>query len=119
MPPSGFSQEAINGLLEFVGSNYRSILSQYKVDIENSEEKFLIKSSIDLRRKVEKSIKDSPLDVDSTGILGLVTFMTLCYEDLVKEIQAGKDKYDRPVIDGRAMQKEISQIKDYLGDFKL
>ena len=62
MPPSGFSQEAINGLLIFVKS---------------------------------------------------------CYEDLLKEIKEGIDKQGRTVTEGEAIQKEISQIKEYLEKFEI
>ena len=42
-----------------------------------------------------------------------------CYRDLAKEIVAGQDKYQRPVIDGKAIQKELNQIGDYLSGFKI
>ncbi len=62
MPPSGFSQEAINGVLIFVQS---------------------------------------------------------CYKDLLKEIREGKDKQGRKVTEGKAIQKEIKQIEEYLKKFEI
>ncbi len=45
--------------------------------------------------------------------------MRSCYEDLLKEIHDGKDKQGRPVTEGRAIQKEIEQIKGYLEKFEI
>ncbi len=53
------------------------------------------------------------------GIKGLTTFVVECYRDLAKEITAGQDKYQKPVINGKAIQKELDQIGGYLGKFKI
>jgi len=120
MPPSGFSQKAINGLLEFVKASYESTLSQHKVNGKGNEREFLIRKSRDLKQSVLKTVKqNTPLEISKAGTQGIVTFVTSCYEDLAEEIQDGKDKYNRPVINGNAMQKEISQIGSYLKEFKL
>ena len=38
MPPSGFSQKAINGLLQFVGSCYEDLLEEIKEGKHTEEE---------------------------------------------------------------------------------
>lgn len=43
----------------------------------------------------------------------------LCYRNLAQEISEGQDKYQRTVIDGKAIQKELSQIGEYLGKFRI
>jgi len=120
MPPSGFSQKAINGLLEFVKASYESALLQYKTNGKEKESEFLVGKTIELKQRVKKAVKENTsLEINDAGTQGIVTFVVSCYEDLVEEIQDGKDKYNRPVIEGQAMQKEISQIGSYLKEFKL
>ena len=118
MPPSGFSQKAINGLLKFVKANYESTLSKYNGNGKESE--FLITSVNDWERKAKKTVQqNTPLEISEEGTQGIVTFITSCYEDLIEEIEVGKDKHNRSVIDGKAMQKEIGQIGAYLEEFTI
>lgn len=120
MPPSGFLEEAINELLIFVQSNYEETLSQYKtMTYEKSESEFLTETVGFLEKKVQDSMDKTLLSKSQIAANGLTKFMTSCYKDLIKEIYAGKDKYDLPVREGYAMQKEINQIKQYLKEFKI
>ena len=41
------------------------------------------------------------------------------FKDLIKEIHEGKDKQGRPVTEGQAIQKEITQIREYLEKFEI
>ncbi len=119
MPPSGFSQKAINGLLEFVKANYQTIAEDYS-ESSLTEKEFLEKASKDLEQQVKSILTERfPSSNLNGGVEGLTTFVTECYRDLAKEVIAGKDKYDRSVIDGKAIQKELAQIGDYLTEFKL
>ena len=113
MPPSGFSQEAINGLLTFVRSAYENTLDKYK-NQDLTEETVLQKSTQYLDKLVKKSIPPS-LDgtVSSEGIKGLTKFVTTNYRDLIAEIEQGKKK------EGEAMLTEIRDISKYLIKFKL
>lgn len=113
MPPSGFSQEAINGLLSFVRAAYENTLDRYR-DKNLSERKHL-EDSISYLEGVVKST--APLAVGGTvsreGIEGLVTFVTTNYGDLIAEISEGKKS------EGQAIQTELSNISRYLAQFKL
>jgi hypothetical protein len=113
MPPSGFSQEAINGLLEFVKDSYKNTLNKYAG--QNLSEEAVLNQGIDyLNNLVEQSVLAA---VDGTiskeGIRGLQKFVSTNFKDLIAEIQQGKKK------EGQAMQTEIENISDYLGKFKL
>jgi len=122
MPPSGFSQEAINGLLDFVRSNYEVVSERYKGSGSTlSERDFLLESSRQLETQVGTVLNERFPNSASLngGIEGLTTFMVECYRDLAKEIDAGEDKHHRPVIDGSAIQKELDQIGKYLKDFTI
>jgi hypothetical protein len=120
MPPSGFSQKAINGLLDFVRANYETIADQYSGQ-NLSEQEFLEKTSSDLERQVSRVLTERFPNSErlNGGIQGLTTFVSECYRDLAQEIEAGQDKYKRPVIDGKAIQKELSQIEKYLSEFTI
>lgn len=113
MPPSGFSQDAINGLLTFVRDAYENTLNRYR-EADLSEEAVLNDSIAYLDGLVEKS---SPVALDGTvsreGISGLQQFVSTNYRDLIKEIHEGKK------IEGRAMQAEIDHIGSYLEKFKI
>lgn len=120
MPPSGFSQKAIQGLLEFVRASYETTLTQYRSQQSAlSESEFLKQSSAALEENVTRAVTQRPLDVDKRGMEGLVTFVTSCYRDLVHEIYNGQDTYGRKVEEGSAIQKELDQIGDYLKNFKI
>jgi hypothetical protein len=120
MPPSGFSQKAIEGLLEFVSANYISTLSEYASQKEHlSEREFLEESATMLESKIMHTTLRSPLEADDIGIRGLVRFITECYRDLAHEIYQGRDRYGRAVTDGEAIRKEIDQIRDYLSGFSI
>ena len=113
MPPSGFSQSAINGLLDFVRDTYANTLDQYRGQ-DLSEESVLENSIQYLERLVERS---APLALDGTvseqGIRGLQTFVSTNYRDLIREIREGKKT------EGQAMKAEIESIGIYLERFKL
>ncbi len=113
MPPSGFSQKAINGLLEFVKDAYQSTLERFR-DRDLTEEVVLRESIKYLDGLVEKS---APLALDKTvserGVRGLQAFVATNYEDLIKEIHDGKKQ------EGYAMRTEIDHIRSYLEKFKL
>ena len=116
MPPSGFSQKAINGLLKFVKSNYQTIAEEYNGKL--TEKEFLKETSNKLEYRV-LSFKEDLNGISKEGMQGLTTFVVECYKDLAKEISDGHDKYSRPVIDGKAIQKELNQIGDYLKKFTI
>ena len=55
MPPSGFSQKAINGLLMFVGACYKDLLKEIKEGKHTEEE--AIKKELDNINKYLKNFK--------------------------------------------------------------
>lgn len=110
MPPSGFSQKAVNGLLEFVKAAYQD------VKIKHSGNPLTEK---DFLKDFAERLKSCPQKISEEGMKGLAVFMAECYKDLAKEIDMGKDKYGRPVIDGKAIDKEINQIGNYLLEFTI
>jgi hypothetical protein len=119
MPPSGFNQKAINGLLLFVGANYATIAQQYE-SFDGTEEEFLEQSASALEQQVVQLGRELPNATQlNGGLVGLQTFVAESYRDLAAEIRAGSDKYGRPVIDGKAIEKELTQIGDYLEKFSL
>lgn len=113
MPPSGFSQEAINGLLTFVRATYENTLDRYRN--KNLSEKEHLEGSIGYLEGIVKST--APLAVNGTvsreGIEGLARFVTTNYKDLIAEITQGKKK------EGEAIQTELANIGKYLAQFKL
>ena len=60
-----------------------------------------------------------PSGFSQKAINGLLIFVQECYKDLLKEIKEGKDKQGRKVTEGKAIQKEINQIKEYLEKFEI
>ena len=107
MPPSGFSQKAINGLLEFVRDNYVAALKE-RAGSELSEDEFLEKTALSMMVGFpEESHK------------GLIIFISECFKDLKKEIGEGKDKHNREVVCGKAIEKELAQIGEYLEKFTI
>ncbi|MDO8460197.1 MAG: hypothetical protein Q7S74_03750 [Nanoarchaeota archaeon] len=113
MPPSGFSQEAINGLLTFVRSTYENTLDRYKY--KNLPEREKLQASIGYLEGVVKST--APLALNGTvsceGIEGLAKFVSVNFRDLIAEISVGKKK------EGEAIQTELTHIGSYLSQFKL
>ncbi|MBI2662111.1 hypothetical protein HYX11_01490 [Candidatus Woesearchaeota archaeon] len=113
MPPSGFSQEAINGLLKFVEAAYESTLVRYRGKSLSEGEH--LEESIGYLEGVVKST--APLAVNGTvsreGIEGLATFVIINYKDLINEINQSKKN------EGQAIQTELSNISRYLAQFKL
>lgn len=113
MPPSGFSQEAINGLLVFVSDAYQNTLDRYR-GRDLTEESVLNESIQYLDGVVSRSV---PLATDGTvsedGVRGLQRFVATNYKDLIAEIHVGKKQ------EGQAMQAEIDHIGQYLEQFKL
>ena len=110
MPPSGFSQKAVNGLLEFVKAAYKDAKVKNSGAIINEK---------DFLEDLAERLKSYPQVISQEGIRGLAIFMTECYKDLAKEINVGSDKYGRSVIDGNAIDKEISRIGNYLLEFTI
>ncbi len=110
MPPSGFSQKAVNGLLEFIKATYKDAKIKHS-GTSLTEEDFL--------KDLAKRLENCPQDISQEGIGGLAIFLAECYRDLSKEIVAGKDKYGRPLVDGKAIDKEIGQIGNYLLEFTI
>ena len=110
MPPSGFSQNAVNGLLEFVKAAYQDVKAKHS-GTSLTEEEFL--------KDFAERLNSCPQKISPEGMKGLAVFMAECYKDLAKEISIGKDKYGRPVVDGKAINKEINQIGNYLLEFTI
>ena len=113
MPPSGFSQQAMNGLLTFVRSAYENTLSKYEG--RNLSEESVLKDSMHyLDSLVEKSTV-ATLDgtVSFDGINGLKQFVQMNYKDLITEIYQGKKQ------EGKAIEAEITHISEYLKNFKI
>ena len=113
MPPSGFSQEAVNGLLDFVKDNYQLTLK--RCNGRNLTEEQILQESMNHLK--EMSGKSSSIALGETvsekGINGLRIFVSANWKDLIREIKEGKKEQ------GRAMQQEIEDIGDYLSKFKL
>ena len=113
MPPSGFSQKAINGLLEFVKSCYQTTLNKYKEE-DLSELKILDGSIGFLEKTIQETVeKGLPLTISPQGVLGLTAFISENYRDLTKEINVGKKQ------EGYAMQAELEHISEHLEKFKI
>lgn len=113
MPPSGFSQEAINGLLTFVKSVYESTLDKYKD--KNLSEREHLEESIGYLEDMVKSTASLSVDgtVSREGIEGLAKFVSANYRDLITEIVQCKKT------EGEAISTEIANISKYLAGFKL
>ena len=113
MPPSGFTQEAINGLLVFVRDAYQNTLERYRGQ-DLTEESILNDSIQYLDGVVSRS---APLATDGTvseeGVRGLQRFVATNYKDLISEIHVGKKQ------EGQAMQAEIDHIGRYLEQFRI
>ncbi len=60
-----------------------------------------------------------PSGFSQKAVNGLLIFVQECYKDLLEEMKAGKDKYGRPVKEGKAIEKEIKQIREYLLKFTI
>jgi len=112
MPPSGFSQEAINGLLIFVREIYQKSLDRYK-DTNLKEKQFLEEDIMYLDKLVKESVPIALESVSEPAIRGLQQFVSVNYRDLFREIIGGKKQ------EGEALQGEIQNIEDYLRKFKL
>lgn len=112
MPPSGFSQPAINGLLVFVREAYKNALDKYRGS-DLSEEQILRKVITHLENYVAQSVKHLDETVSSEGVKGLQQFVTTNFIDLIAEIKSGKKE------EGKAMQTELENIGSYLAQFKL
>lgn len=113
MPPSGFSQEAINGLLVFVRSSYENTLNRYKE--QNLREREVLEEAVGYLDGIVQN--SAPLATNGTvsreGIAGLTKFVTTNFRDLVAEINAGKKT------EGQAMKVEIDDIGRYLAHFTI
>lgn len=113
MPPSGFSQEAINGLLTFVRATYENTLERYRD--KNLSERAHLQGSIGYLEGIVKST--APLAMNGTvsreGIEGLTKFVSVNFRDLISEIAQGKKG------EGEAIQTELDNIGRYLAQFKL
>jgi len=113
MPPSGFSQDAINGLLTFVRATYENTLERYKV--KGLSEKEHLQESRGYLEGVVRSTALLALNgtVSREGIEGLVTFVSTNYRDLIAEINQGKKK------EGEAISLELDHIGRHLAKFKI
>ncbi len=113
MPPSGFSQEAINGLLVFVRDSYEQTLKRY-ANSELSEKDYLDRAREYVEGRVLQSV-GSALEgtVSIEGAKGLAKFVSVNFEDLIKEIKIGKKR------EGEAMEAEIKDIGRYLSQFTI
>lgn len=113
MPPSGFTEQAIVGLLTFVRSAYELTLQKYKGQTLSEAE--LLHQSIGFLEGIVRSSAAIALGgtVSREGIQGLVQFTTTNYRDLIAEIQVGKKTQ------GQALQTEIDDIGAYLAQFTL
>lgn len=113
MPPSGFSQEAINGLLTFVRAAYENTLNWYRS--KNLSEREYLEESIGYLEGVVKSTAHLSVNemVSREGIEGLAKFVSANYRDLITEIVQGKKT------EGEAISTEIANISKYLAGFKL
>ena len=60
-----------------------------------------------------------PSGFSQKAINGLLVFVRECYNDLLDEIKAGQDKHGREVVEGKAIEKELNQIGDYLEKFTI
>lgn len=113
MPPSGFSQKAINGLLEFVRSSYENTLARYQG--KNLREKEALEGAVGYLDGIVRT--SVPLAMNGTvspkGIEGLARFVTTNFRDLVAEIESGKKT------EGQAMEEEIADIGRYLAEFHI
>ena len=112
MPPSGFSQEAIGGLLIFVKGVYLKTLDEYR-NTGLKEGKILEDSIVYLNNLVERSVLVLGNAISPEGIIGLQRFVSINYRDLIREITSGKKQ------EGEALQTEIWNIEEYLRKFKL
>lgn len=113
MPPSGFSPEAVNGLLVFVRSAYENTLDRYKG--QNLGEREVLEGAVGYLDGIVRT--STPLATNGTvpreGIAGLAKFVTANFRDLVAEIDAGKKT------EGQAMKAEIEDIGRYLAQFTI
>ncbi len=119
MPPSGFNNKAINGLLKFTLAVYEITNKEFKEQKEISESNYLEKYIEKLIENNHQITKTTKITIEKNAIDGLNEFVINCFSDLNDEIKIGKDKYQRPVIEGKAMEKEIEQIRNYLKNFNL
>ena len=113
MPPSGFSKQAINGLLTFVRATYENTLDRYRG--RSLSEREHLRESIGYLEGVVKSTVPLALNgtVSREGVEGLAVFVSTNYVDLIAEITQGKKK------EGEAIQVELDNIGKYLAQFKL
>ena len=118
MPPSGFNQKAINGLLEFIRANYVNAQNEYKGE-KLPEDQVLQLLVQKMENEVYKLSDNQFPEIEQKGIQGITIFVTECFKDLVSEIRAGEDKYGRAVTNGQAIDKELKQIGDYLLQFNI
>ena len=112
MPPSGYNQNAINAILEITKFEYEKLFAEY--DKSNLKEDEFLNGAIG---KLEVEIGKEELAPSISRNIKI--FMAENLKDLVNEIYLGKDKLDRSVVNGYAIQKEITQISDYLKKLKI
>ena len=109
MPPSGFKQDAINGLLTFVEECYKTVNETYTVT-GISEDAVLAQAMGDLERLAANA---TTIGVSPRAVQGLATFMQLNYRDLCEELRVGKKDPEQ------ALATEMLHIGTYLERFKL
>lgn len=113
MPPSGFNQETVNGLLEFVSDSYEQANRVYEKTPGSEQEK--LRQSVDYLEARTRQTAEVALDgrISEKGIKGLVVFVTGNFRDLVQEIRNGKKT------ESYALKAEIESIGNYLKKFKI
>ena len=108
MPPSGFTQDAINGLLVFVEECYNRVLDRYDGSMTEPE---ILEEAMGELETLAKEARS--LGVSEHGIRGLADFMRYNFMDVVEAIRTGV----KP--EGYAVRKELEDIRGYLGSFTI
>ncbi len=109
MPPSGFKQDAINGLLVFVEECYKIVTDTYKAS-GLPEDTVLANAMGDLEKLAENA---TTIGVSQRGVEGLALFMQYNFRDLREELRIGKKDPEQ------ALATEMLHIGTYLERFKL
>lgn len=109
MPPSGFKQDSIKGLLVFVEECYKTVIDTYKTS-GLPEDVVLANAMSDLERLAENA---TTIGVSQRGVDGLATFMRYNFRDLREELRTGKKNPEQ------ALETELLHIGVYLERFKL
>jgi hypothetical protein len=108
MPPSGFKEDGINGLLAFVQGTYEYVLQKHGSGAQS------IDAAIkDIDERVGQTARTLPESLPNYAVDGLKTFMKSNYAELIDEINSGKKQYNT------AVKEEMDTIKKYLLQFHI